>query len=160
MALNEIIAGGGGIILLLSIIQVSPLKINPWTALGKLLSKGLDKLGQMLTREALEQIREIRADQVKIKTEQEQIKAEQENQKATADRREADGWRTEILRFNMELVHCERHERENFVEILSVIDKYETYCNTHENYENNRAVHAIANIERCYDERLKKNDFA
>lgn len=27
-------------------------------------------------------------------------------------------------------------------------------------YENNRAVHAIANVERCYDDRLKNNDFA
>lgn len=34
------------------------------------------------------------------------------------------------------------------------------YCETHKEYENNRAVHAIANIERCYDDRLKNNDFA
>lgn len=158
---EEIIAaGGGGLLLLLTLIQIAPIKINPWSAVGKVVSRGLDELGQLLTKEALAQIHEIRADQTQIKAEQEQIKLEQENQKATADRREADGWRTEILRFNMELVHGDRHERENFVEILSVIDKYEKYCDSHENYENNRAVHAIANIERCYDERLMKNDFA
>ena len=29
----------------------------------------------------------------------------------------------------------------------------------HEDYRNNRAVHAIANISRVYDERLQKHDF-
>ena len=29
----------------------------------------------------------------------------------------------------------------------------------HKDYENNRAVHAIANINRVYDERLAKHDF-
>lgn len=53
-----------------------------------------------------------------------------------------------------------RHTREDYIEILDVIDKYEKYCDSHKDYENNRAVHAIANIERCYDDRLKNNDFA
>ena len=47
-----------------------------------------------------------------------------------------------------------------YIEILDVIDKYEKYCDSHKDYENNRAVHAIANVERCYDDRLKNNDFA
>ena len=52
------------------------------------------------------------------------------------------------------------HTREDYIEILDVIDKYEKYCDSHKDYENNRAVHAIANVERCYDDRLKNNDFA
>lgn len=72
----------------------------------------------------------------------------------------ANGWRADILRFNMELVEHTRHTREDYIEILDVIDKYEKYCDSHKDYENNRAVHAIANVERCYDDRLKNNDFA
>jgi hypothetical protein len=43
--------------------------------------------------------------------------------------------------------------------VLADIDFYERYCRDHEDYRNNRAVHAIANISRVYDERLQKHDF-
>lgn len=43
--------------------------------------------------------------------------------------------------------------------MLADIDFYERYCRDHEDYRNNRAVHAIANISRVYDERLQKHDF-
>ena len=92
--------------------------------------------------------------------EQREIKSELAAQKALSDKREANGWRADVLRFNLELVEHTRHTREDYIEILDVIDKYETYCDSHKDYENNRAVHAIANIERCYDDRLKNNDFA
>lgn len=29
----------------------------------------------------------------------------------------------------------------------------------HEEHKNNKCTHAIANIERCYDDRLEKHDF-
>lgn len=45
------------------------------------------------------------------------------------------------------------------VEALSEIDFYERYCKEHPEYENNRAVLAIQNIERVYSERLEKHDF-
>lgn len=35
----------------------------------------------------------------------------------------------------------------------------ERYCKEHPEYENNRAVLAIQNIERVYSERLEKHDF-
>ena len=51
------------------------------------------------------------------------------------------------------------HTQEDFIEILHEIDLYEKYCDTHPEYENNRATHAVANIKRVYDERLVKHDF-
>ena len=39
------------------------------------------------------------------------------------------------------------------------INCYERYCREHPDYQNGRAVHAIANIGRVYDDRLKKHDF-
>ena len=64
-----------------------------------------------------------------------------------------------ILRFNNELVRGIEHTQEDFDEILCIIDDYRTYCKSHEEYKNNKCTHAIANIERCYDERLEKHDF-
>lgn len=42
MTLQEILVSGGGIlILLLTLIQVTPLKLNPWSAIAKALGKAL-----------------------------------------------------------------------------------------------------------------------
>lgn len=75
------------------------------------------------------------------------------------DKRNADSIREYILHFNMECVRELKHTREDFIEVLSKIDEYEEYCDTHEHYENNRAVSAVKNVKRVYDERLLKGDF-
>lgn len=76
------------------------------------------------------------------------------------DERNADAHRVQILRFNRELLQDNiPHTQEDFIEALSEIDFYERYCKEHPEYENNRAVLAIQNIERVYSERLEKHDF-
>ena len=65
-----------------------------------------------------------------------------------------------ILSFNRELLQDNiPHTQEDFIETLSEIDFYERYCKEHPEYENNRAVLAIQNIERVYSEMLEKHNF-
>ena len=85
--------------------------------------------------------------------------AQLEKHIAMDDEREADKVRASILHFNNELLREIPHTKEKFVEILAKIDWYNDFCDTHKDYRNCRAVHAIANIERVYDERLQKHDF-
>ncbi len=147
MTLQEILLGGGGAMLvLLTLVQISPIKIDPWSSLAR-------AIGRALNKDVLDRLGTL-------ENEQREIKAEVSAQKELSDKREADGWRADILRFNMELVKHTKHTREDYIEILDIIDKYEKYCDAHKEYENNRAVHAVANIERCYDDRLKNDDFA
>ena len=147
MTLRDILlGGGGGLVVLLTLIQISPIKFDPWTAIAS-------AIGRALNKDVLDQLK-------MLEDEQKKIKAEVSSQKDLSDKREADGWRADILRFNMELVKHTKHTREDYIEILDIIDKYEKYCDAHKDYENNRAVHAVANIERCYDDRLKNDDFA
>ena len=147
MTLRDILlGGGGGLVVLLTLIQISPIKFDPWTAIAS-------AIGRALNKDVLDQLKTL-------EDEQKKIKAEVSIQKDLSDKREADGWRADILRFNMELVKHTKHTREDYIEILDIIDKYEKYCDAHKDYENNRAVHAVANIERCYDDRLKNDDFA
>ena len=40
-----------------------------------------------------------------------------------------------------------------------MIDSYEDYCKNHPDYKNSRCVHAVANIERVYDQLLVTGDF-
>lgn len=58
--------------------------------------------------------------------------------------------RSRILRFNDEIMTDIEHSKEHYDEILEDIDKYEEYCDTHPNYENNKAVLAIKTIKEEY----------
>ena len=67
--------------------------------------------------------------------------------------------RREVLRFNDEIRRGVEHTEESYDDILDCIDAYERYCAQNPGFENNKAVMAIANIKRVYQERLVKNDF-
>lgn len=139
VSVEDVILGVGGILVaLMSLVQLAPVKINPWSALAKALGRAINAdLMQELaaTKTALE--KHIQMD----------------------DERNADAHRAKILAFNTELLRGIDHTREDFIEILAEIDCYESYCRAHPDYKNNRAKHAIANIGRVYDDRLKKHDF-
>ena len=139
MSVLELFAGGGGLVLAaMTVIQITPVKLDPWSWLAKAIGKAINadvlaKLGEAEKR--LD--KHITVD----------------------DQRAADGNRTRILHFNNELVRNLKHTKEEFVEILAEIDAYEEYCRSHPEYPNNRAVIAIDNVRDVYKERLKKNDF-
>lgn len=139
MTIEEIISYGGGTLLfLMTIIQIAPVKINPWSAIAKAVGKAINA---DVLRE-LDIVKKDLADHVKAN-----------------EARNADEHRARILRFNNELLRDISHTKEEFIDVLADIDFYERYCRDHKDYENNRAVHAIANISRSYDERLRRHDF-
>ena len=133
MSVQEILTGGGGLLLvLMTLIQVAPVKINPWSWLAK-------AIGKAMGIEAIEKKLDAHIDM--------------------DDRRTADGHRARILHFNNELLRNIGHTKEEFIEALTEIDAYEKYCDKHPESPNNRAVLAIENIREVYKERLKKHDF-
>lgn len=139
MALKEIILGGsGGLVVLLTLLQIAPIKVNPWSAIAR-------AIGRAINADVLNELKETRS---RLDA---HIKADEEYN--------ADVRRARILRFNNELIRDVPHTREDFIDILADIDDYEDFCRKHPDYKNNRAVHAIANIGRVYDERLQKHDF-
>lgn len=146
MDAKEILLGGGGLlIVLLSLVEVSKIKVNPWSSLARWLGRAINA----------DVIRELET----VKATQAETRKRLETHIVTSERREADNCRVRILRFNNELIRDIPHTKEEFVEILKDIDEYKRYCREHTDYENERAVHAIANIGRVYDERLEKHDF-
>lgn len=146
MSLLEFLIGGGASLsVLATVIQLAPVKINPWSAIAK-------SLGRAINADVLKELEEVRKHQ---KETQEKM----DNHIQTDDKRDADLHRSRILQFNTELLRDIKHTREDFIEALAEIDEYENYCKEHPKYENNRATHAISNIKRVYDERLEKHDF-
>ena len=139
MTLHEIfLAGGGGLAVVMTLLQVAPIKINPWSALAK-------ALGRAINGEVLQQVSET--------------KAKLDAHVQADERHTADQHRTRILRFNTECLRHQRHTREDFIDILAEIDEYERYCQTHPDYKNQRCVHAVKNIGRVYDTLLETGDF-
>lgn len=139
MNIHEWIIGGGGLLaVLLTLVQIAPLKVNPWSAIAKAIGRAVNA----------DVLRELDMVTQKLDT---HIRVD--------DERNADSYRTRILQFNNELLREIMHTREDFIEILTVIDDYEGYCRDHREYKNNRAVCAIENIKRVYMERLQKHDF-
>ena len=129
---QELLAGGGGLLLvLMTLMQIAPVKINPWSWLAR-------AIGRAVNAEVIKKL---------------------DDHITMDDRRTADGHRARILHFNNELLRDIGHTQEEFFEVLAEIDAYEDYCREHPEYPNNRAVLAIENIQEVYKERLKKHDF-
>ncbi len=139
MSIQEILAGGGGLLVAaMTLIQIAPVKVNPWSWLARCVGKAVN--GDVLKKL---DVLETRLD----------------GHIATDEERNADMHRARILQFNTELLRGNRHTEEDFNEIFYNIDCYERYCREHPEYQNNRAVHAIMNIKRVYDKCLAENDF-
>lgn len=118
MSLKEIFLGGGGLlVVLLTLVEFTPIKINPWSALAK-------AIGRAVNADVLRELKSVKDDL------SDHIRMD--------DERNADEHRARILRFNNELLRDIPHTKEEFIDVLADIDFYERYCRDHENYKNNR----------------------
>lgn len=145
MSIKEIVAGGGTLFILMTLVQIAPIKVNPWSTIGRVIGKALN--GDVIAK--LDKMETVQAETQKRLDAHIQMD----------DERNADLHRVRILQFNTELLRNIRHTKEDFTEILYNIDCYEKYCSEHPEYQNKRAVHAIKNIDRVYDECMKNHDF-
>lgn len=150
---GSVMAGGSSIVVaIMSVIQVSKIEINPWTWIAKI-------VGNALNAGMMDEIKDMKTEIKEIKSEQKETRKKLDAHIEKSDEQKADNYKSRVLRFNNELVRGLGHTEEDYNEILDIIWKYETYCKTHPNYQNNRLPHAIKNVERMYDEMLRTNGF-
>ena len=126
-------------------VEVSKIKINPWTWLAR-------AIGRALNGDVIERM--DRLDKRMGELERRQNEAECANQM-----RDAISQRTRILRFGDELLHDKRHSKEHFDEILRDIKRYEAYCSKHPEFENGTTVATTQYIEDTYRKLLESHDF-
>lgn len=144
--LGSVMAGSGGLVAaVMAMIEISPIKINPWSWIAK-------TIGNAMNAGVMDEIKQV-------KTAQEETRKKLDDHIEEGEERKADNYRSRVLRFNNELVRGLGHTEEDYDEILDVIWKYNEYCKTHPNYKNNKMPHAIKNVERMYDEMLQTNGF-
>lgn len=130
--------GGGLTLILMTLIQITPIKLNPWSWLGRM-------IGRAINGEVLDKVNTLANDVRELKDE------------------DAEQWaslsRSHILRFGDELLHGVPHSKEHFDQILLDISKYETYCDDHPDYKNNIANATINQIKNTYQKCLEENKF-
>ena len=150
--LNQLNLGNLSILLflVLSLVEISPIKINPWSVLIKWIAK---LLGIVELKTDVIQIRD-RMDELEEKIDKMKIS---ENEKFQL--KEALAARRRILRFNDELLQKVRHSKEMFDDILSDISDYDRYCRTHPDFVNQKAVFAEQNVGKAYKKCMEENDF-
>lgn len=119
----------GFLIVTMSIVQISPIKLNPWSYI-------LKKIGNVMNDEVIKKVNKLDNDL--------------SNLRKVCDEREANGCRTRILHFNDEMIHGANHTKEHFDQILIDISTYEKYCDSHSDYKNNIANFAISHIKTAY----------
>ena len=135
----------GMLIILAGMIKIPKMELNIWNSIGRV-------VGRSINGEMMEQVQDLKTNVNSLQTEVQQIQKEAELERA----RQA---RQRILRFSDEILFNKRHSKEHFDEILDDINTYEEYCRMHEDYENNKAVLAIATIKEVYQQCVKTHDF-
>lgn len=113
----------------MTLVQLSPIKIDPWTWLAR-------KIGHAINGDVIAQLDEL---------------------KTAFEERAAKDARIRILRFGDEILHGIHHSKEHFDQILQDITEYEQYCKDHPEFKNKMTVlttkHIMETYSACFDER-------
>ena len=126
------------IIVLLSIVQISPIKINPWSKLWKAIGNSLNH-GVMDKVTALD--------------------AAVSDMDSSIRMNQAVNYRVRILRFCDELQEGRIHSKDSFDQVMSDITGYCNYCRENPNFKNHQTETTIEYIKKVYEERLEKRDW-
>lgn len=146
MTIKEILYGSSGaLLLILSMLQISKININPWTAI-------FGWLGKQLNHDILAKVAGLEKHMETMQTEITTIRDE-------GRERHAKDCRVRILRFADEIYLGTNHSLEHYKQILGDIKTYETYCDTHKDFENQIAVSAVKQIKSCYEKHIQRHDF-
>lgn len=135
LTLGQIVGRIAGVIAVLSIfIEITPVKINPVSAL-------LRWVGKQINKELMDKVNTL------------------ENKVGVLEKSDVIDCRVRILTFADEIRRGVRHSKETFDQVLSDIDTYERYCTEHPDFMNNKTVAAKAKILDVYSECIDNNDF-
>ena len=133
------------IVLTLTFVQISPLKIDLFAYIHKHVVK-------FLNGEVLDKISDLDARVGEIQKEV----AMNELRRAKS---EAISARIRILRFNDELLHNQLHSKAMFDQILLDIDHYNEYCEKDTHFRNGVTMLASENIRKVYQKCSEEHTF-
>ena len=113
--------------------------------------KTVDKLDELKT--------ELKADLKATNDDVDSLKKTLASHISAGEEEKAKQARQRILRFYDEICSGIEHSESHFEDILDDIDFYETYCNEHPKFKNNRGVAAMETIKDTYKRLKSKGGF-
>ena len=155
------------LVIVLSIVQISPIKINPWSKIGNAIGGSFKKSIVDTVGDKIEEkmngiegrvsniegkIDSIQADITSLDTRVESMRSGMEMDQAI-------NYRVRILRFCDELLEGRKHSKDSFDQVMSDITGYTKYCDENPKFKNRQTETTIEYIEKVYYERLDKRDF-
>lgn len=147
---------GFWLIVVFTVLQITPIKINPWSWIGKMLGRFFGwlgkRIGKAINGDVITKLESIKDRLTKLEEHDEQ-------QDATRDKDKALDARRRILRFADEIRRKEKHSEEHFNNVLDDITSYKGYCETHKDFANDRARLSIKRIEQVYEECALNDSF-
>lgn len=130
---------------ILTLVEVTPIKIDPWSSLAAWIGK---KLNADITKKVTEQSDALQ-----------EIKQQTTDLADQLEKKDAEDARNHILRFGDEVKNKIRHSEEYFNQILDDITKYEKYCDTHPQFQNAKTTVTKEIIKEVYAKCVRENDF-
>lgn len=129
---------------LASIIQITPIKINPW-------DKIFGWIGRKLNKEVSDEVKEIRSDVKQVREDLDKHVAENRKEKL-------EGQRRDILEFANACMNGRKHTQEQFTFVIKTCDEYEAYIEKN-HLKNGEISSAIEEIRRLYAKCRQNNTF-
>lgn len=134
------------------LIEVSPIKLNPWSWL-------LAPLRKAITGKLDDEIHQVEEEIHKVDSKVDSLQTEFNNHVNNVQERDALNSRRRILEFNDKVIQHEFHTQESWNQILEDIDTYEDYCLKHPDFPNNKCLLAIDHLKEQYEKHLDDNSF-
>lgn len=119
----------GIVVLLLSMVEISPVKINPWSWIG-------EKIGKLLG----------------IKTVSDKVDALEKK----VDENHATTIRVRILRFEDDLQLDKQVSKDSWDQVMDDIRRYELYTESHPEFKNNITIATVNHIKKEYERLLEE----
>lgn len=136
---------GVGVAAMTTLIQKFSKKYKPWSWLAS-------QLGKAMNAEMLDKLDVVEKKVDKLEKKDEVQDEERAKEKALDARRR-------ILSCADECRRHIKHSEEFFNNVLEDVGYYKNYCDTHPNFENEKAVIAIDVVENVYKRCIETNDF-
>lgn len=133
------------VLFLLSVVQISPIKIKPWTYLGNL-------VGNTINGDILNKINKLKCMNENTNNQLMLLREELHQDRAIT-------CRVRILRFEEELLQDMHHSKEAFDQVMGDINYYEQYCKHHPDFLNNMINLTIQHIKKVYLKQLEDRGF-
>ena len=138
-------------VVVLTIIQIAPIKINPWSFIWKLLGKFFCWISRLSLAPVINKMDEIDKKVDKVQSEINIVKKEFEV-------KNANDWRWDILDFFNSARNGRPHSKEEWDHAIDQVKKYERHVEIH-GIDNGVLEEASRWLRNKYQEHIEKDDF-